>query len=131
MSCILQRNTSLCLHCRETKLRCCLLTFALVTGMAGQREVAGPITSRSSLSQRLQSQELGQYSWVRTSTLGAIAHLFIPSHDARLLGVTGSQVSSGQSACKGKPLQASPLCGKVIDVPIYHPMHILVTFIIT
>src|SRR2546425_1153822 len=50
---------------------------------------------------RLHIQELGQHSWVRTSTPGAIAHLFSTSHDARFLGATGSEVSSGQSGLQG------------------------------
>src|SRR5437764_8898161 len=45
MRCILQRKTSLCLHVWEAKLRCCLLPFALVAGMAGQGEVASPSAS--------------------------------------------------------------------------------------
>src|SRR2546430_14373051 len=80
------------------------------------------VPDRSSLSQRLQSQELGQHPWVRTSTLGAIAHLFSTSHDARFLGATGSEVSSGQSGLRGvRPSQASPLCGEVIDTVFQHP----------
>ncbi|MDQ2904593.1 MAG: hypothetical protein M3Y81_13695, partial [Chloroflexota bacterium] len=71
---------------------------------------------RSSLSQRLESQELRQHSWVRTSTLGAIAHLFNTSRDARLLGAPGSEVSSGQSGLQGgNSSQASPQSGEVID----------------
>jgi len=74
------------------------------------------VPDRSSLSQRLQSQELGQHSWVRTATLGTIAHLYSASHDARLLGATGSEVPSGQSGLQGaNPSQAPPFYGEVID----------------
>src|SRR6266571_3789172 len=76
-----------------------------------------PFLDRSSFSQRLQSQELGQHPWVRTSTLGAIAHLLSASHDARFLGTTGSEVSSGQSGLHGaNPSQASPFYGEVFDL---------------
>src|SRR5205807_551266 len=45
------------------------------------------VPDRSSLNQRLENLQLGQHCRVRTLTPGAIAHLFIASSDARLLGI--------------------------------------------
>src|SRR5450755_4921569 len=74
------------------------------------------VPDRSSLNERLESQQLRQHCWVRTSTLGAIDHLFSTSPDARLFGGTGSKVESGQSGLqRASPSQARDLRSGVID----------------
>src|SRR6266568_1269770 len=81
------------------------------------------VPDRSSLSQRLQSQELGQHSWVRTATLGTIAHLFSASHHS---GREGEREESTRPPERGRAGENRGIesAYSVLDHLFYYMIHI-------